>query len=91
MLHIRRPFFTADRSMDECLRLWPTVAFRAKGRTHLAFADRIAHQSARPGWTPSPAQAEFIRKLVTLYADDDIALDPALVGEMEEVRGWTIE
>lgn len=86
---IARGFCTPQRSIEECLRLWPTVHYRAATRVHRDFADRIRHQAQRPGWTPSSAQAAFIRKLVEIYAYDDIALDPDLVPDMAERTGWT--
>lgn len=83
--------FVPQRSIGECLRLWPTVTYRAAINQHRQFADRIIHQAARPGWTPSPAQAAFMRQLVELYCPDDIALDPELVPDMVEKIGWSHE
>lgn len=80
---------TPYRSVEECLRLWPTVHYRAATRVHREFADRIRHQAQRPGWTPSRAQVAFMRQLVELYAYDDIALDPDLVPDMEAKTGWS--
>lgn len=82
-----RQFAVPERSLDECLRLWGTVTVRAKGPTHRAFAERIAHQAARPEWVPGIQQMAFIRKLVDLYASDDIALDPELIALLQEGHG----
>ncbi|MDQ7775551.1 MAG: hypothetical protein Q4615_06385 [Paracoccus aminovorans] len=79
-----RALYVPERSLDECLRLWGTVQVRAKGATHRAFAERIAHQASRPEWVPGVQQMAFIRQLVDLYAYDDIALDPELI---EMLRG----
>lgn len=79
--------FMPERSADECLRLWGTVTVRARGTTHQQFADRISHQAVRPDWEPSPLQLEFMRKLVDLYAYDDIALDPELIALLQVERG----
>ena len=77
--HILMP----ERSADECLRFWGTVTFRARGRQHQQFADRIAHQAARPDWEPGPQQLKFMRELVDLYATDNIAIDPELMDLIE--------
>ena len=79
--------FMPERSLEECLRLWGTVMVRAKDPTHRQFAERIDHQAARPDWEPSPLQLAFIRKLVDLYAYDDIALDPELIALLQGERG----
>lgn len=79
--------FQPQRSVDECMRLWGTVIVRAKGPTHRQFADRIAHQASRPDWQPGVAQLAFMRKLVDIYAHDDIALDPELIALLQEGRG----
>lgn len=86
---IARGFYMPQRSVEECLRLWPTVHYRAATRVHRDFADRIRHQAQRPGWIPSPAQVAFMRQLVDTYAYDDIALDPDLVLDMSEKTGWS--
>ena len=78
-----------DRSLAECLRLWPTVHYRAAPGPHKQFADRIMQQAQRPDWEPGPAQLRFIRDLVSIYAPDDIALDPDLVPDMAEKTGWS--
>lgn len=80
-------FAKPERSVDECLRLWGTVTVRALGKTHQLFADRIAHQAARPDWVPGNAQLAFMRELVDLYAHDDIALDPELIDLVQNMRG----
>ena len=79
--------FMPERSVDECLRLWGTVIVRARGTTHQQFADRIAHQAVRPDWEPGNAQLAFMRRLVDLYAHDDIALDPELIALLQVERG----
>lgn len=79
--------FMPERSLDECLRLWGTVAYRAATNQHRQFAVRIAHQAARPDWKPGAAQLEFMRKLVALYAPDDIAIDPDLMDLIEANGG----
>ena len=80
---------TPERSVGECLRLWPTVLYRAARGTHKQFADRIMQQAQRPGWEPGLAQLQFMRELVTLYCPDNIALDPELVPDMSEKTGWS--
>lgn len=72
-------FGMPERSLEECLRLWGTVMVRARNKTHQDFADKIAHQAARRDWAPGIQQLAFIRKLVDIYAHDDIALDPELI------------
>lgn len=82
-----RPFPMPERSVEECLRLWGTVTYRAATNQHRQFADRIAHQAARPDWVPGSAQLAFMRQLVDLYAYDDIAVDPELMFLIEANGG----
>lgn len=82
--------FRSERSLDELLRLWPTVAYRASTRIHRAFAEKIMHQKARPDWAPGPAQLSLMRDLVDIYVPDDIALDPDLVPDMCARVGWNL-
>lgn len=80
--------FMPERSVEECLRLWGTVIVRATDPVHRQFADRIAHQAARPDWVPGIQQLAFMRQLVDLYASDDIALDPDLINLLMGASEW---
>ena len=82
--------FSQDLCVEECLRLWPTVAYRAAAGTHKQFANRIIHQMARPEWEPGKAQLAFMRQMVAIYAPDNIAIDPDLIDRLEETAGSQI-
>lgn len=82
--------FAPPRSEAECLLFLGTILHRAKaGSQDWTFADRIAHQAARPGWESSPAQLTYLRKLVDQYAPDGIALDTDLIDGALPI--WTAE
>lgn len=85
-----KSIFAPERSVEECLRLWPTVAYRARPGTHKEFAAKIMHQLARREWEPGSAQLAFMRKLVDLYVPDNVAIDPDFIADMAEKTGWTI-
>jgi hypothetical protein len=85
-----RSMFAPERSVAECLWLWPTVIIRApKGSMDADFADRIMQQSARPKWEPSPMQLEMMRRVVKTHVPDGIRLDPDLIEGA--TIGWTEE
>ncbi len=85
-----RSLFAPERSVDECLLFLGTIMHRAPvGSQDWTFADRIAHQAARPLWEISPAQLAYLRKLVDQYAPDGIAIDPDLIDGAMPV--WTAE
>lgn len=88
----KRPLFTPERSLKECMRVWETVCYRAQqagDRQGVDFADKIAHQVGRPGWEPSPLQLAYIRKLVDQYCPTGMGLDLELVPGAS--IGWRLE
>lgn len=85
-----RSMFAPERSVAECLWLWPTVLIRApEGSMDADFAHRIMHQSARPKWEPSPMQLDLMRRMVNHFVPDGIRLDPDLIEGA--TTGWAEE
>lgn len=70
---------TAERSVDECLMWFPTIARTATNEWAQSFAKSILAQSRRRTWNPTPKQLSMMRRMVSeLFAQDD---DPILIAE----------
>lgn len=63
-------FFTRERSAKQCLAVWGLVEANAQPGWEADFAEKIAHQSMRPGWYPSPLQLATMRDLVARTVAD---------------------
>jgi hypothetical protein len=79
--------FAQQKSVAECLWLWPTVIHRASYRQDADFAARIDQQSQRPDWEPSPMQLNLMRRMVEHYVPDGIRLDPEMIELAGAARG----
>lgn len=64
-----------ERSADECLYWFPTIAKTATNEWAQNFAHSVMAQSRRRGWKPTPKQLTMMRRMVselfTTMRDDD--------------------
>lgn len=66
---------TGERSVEECLYWFPTIAKTATNEWAQNFAHSVMAQSRRRGWKPTPKQLAMMRRMVaelfTALRDDD--------------------
>jgi hypothetical protein len=66
MKHVTFPE-TGERSAQECLYWFPTIAKTATNTWAQSFAHSVMAQSRRRGWKPTPKQLAMMRKLVAEF------------------------